>query len=227
MIRPPRGLARAALIAGLALAVWLPRPGAAAAAEPEVPPGPLAVPAASQPLGIVPGKTLQPGEPGYKSPAVAAGWSFGATLLPIIVGGFAVRAQSEVARWIGFGLIVGGQSFGPSAGFWYADERPRFTLERFGLTLAAFGAAIYPLYAYTGSLTDYNSGLAAGLTIVAVVAEAVALSLAAWDMTLLGDSVERHNFKPTPPAASRPRARLHLAPLLAPGAGGVMLGGLF
>jgi hypothetical protein len=218
-----RGVRAVVLVLVLALA---PRAvGAAPGDAPlqEVPPGPFAPPA-SQPLGILPGKTLQPGEPGYKSPAVAAGWSFGATLLPIIVGGFAARAQSEAARWLGFGLIVAGQSIGPSTGYWYAGQKARFTWERFALTMGAFGAGIYPLYAYTGGINNYHSGLAAGLTIVAVIAEAGALSFAAFDMMTLSETVERQNFKPATPAS---RPRVSVAPLLAPGAGGVMLGGAF
>jgi hypothetical protein len=200
-------------------------------------PDPAVVAPASQPLlpgSIVPGKTLQPGEPGYKSPAVAAAWSFATTLLPLIVGGFAVRAQSQVAMWTGFGLIVGAQSFGPTAGYWYANERARFTFARFGLTMAAFGAAIYPLYAYTGQLDSYSSPLAASLTVLAVITEAVALSLAAWDMSSLGETIERHNFKPGAPPASAPSApraragvRLGLAPVLMAGGGGLALGGRY
>ena len=203
------------------------------AAAPDPPPAAAAP--ATQPLTgpFLQGTQLQPGEPGYKSPAIGAGWSFGATLLPAIIGGFAARAQSELTMWIGFGLIVSGQSFGPSAGFWYANERARFTWERFALTLGAFGAALYPLYAYTGHLNDYNSGLAAGLVVLAVSAEAGALALAAWDLSLLGEVIDRHNFRPAKPPATTPErsgvgARIGaLVPFAVPHGGGVSVGGLF
>jgi hypothetical protein len=198
--------------------------GSAATLDPSTPG------AASMPAPLQLGRQLQPGEPGYKSPAVGAGWSFGATLLPAIFGGFATRAQAEATMWVGFGLIVAGQSLGPSAGYWYANERARFTLHRSLLTVAAFGAAVYPLYAYNGRFDSYNGGLAAGLTIVAAVAEACALALAAWDLSMLGETIERHNFRPLPrpkpPKSGTAQSRIWLSPLGLKGGGGIVLGGM-
>jgi uncharacterized membrane protein YidH (DUF202 family) len=242
--RPAGAVALAALLLAVAGPVWGDEvPPAAAAAEPpagrEIAASPAPLPTAaaaaapaSQPLlvPLVKGKTLQPGEPGYKSPAVAAAWSFGTTLLPVIVGGFMVRAQSQAVMWVGFTLIVGGQSLGPAAGYWYAGEKARFTWHRLALTVGAFGAAIYPLYAYTGRFDSYNTGGAAALMTIAIIAEGAALSLAAWDLSLLGDAIERHNYRPAP-TQGRPkpvRAGLPVvAPLALPGGGGVGIAGRF
>ncbi|MBI5482029.1 MAG: hypothetical protein HY906_24450 [Deltaproteobacteria bacterium] len=204
-----------------------PPPAAAATATP-----PLVTPA-SQPLAepLLKGKSLQPGERGHKSLAWAAAWSFGSTLLPVLMGGFLTRSQQDDVMWTGLGLIAAAQSFGPSAGYWYARERARFTWYRLALSGIALAAAGYPLYAYTGRLESYNSGGAAALVTLAVVAEAVTLALAAWDLSLLGDAVERHNERPVRPPASQPlkvrAAAPMVAPVVVPGGGGVGLTGWF
>jgi hypothetical protein len=204
----------------------LPTAGAATAAPP-------ASQAASQPLvePLFKGKSLQPGEKGYKSLAWAAAWSFGVTLLPVIMGGFLTSNPKDGVMWTGLGLIAAAQSFGPSAGYWYAKEQPRFTWYRLALSGIAIAAAGYPLYGYTGRLASYNSGAAAALVTIAIVAEACVLGLAAWDLSLLGDAVERHNERPVKTPATQPRkvkaAAPMVAPVVIPGGGGVGLTGWF
>jgi hypothetical protein len=226
----------------LVIVAALARPAAAEEAplEPAPPPtaaaataGPLLMVPASQPLAqpLLKGKSLQPGERGYKSMAWAAAWSFGATLLPVVLGGFLTRSQSDGVMWTGLGMIAAAQSFGPSAGYWYAKEKARFTWYRLALSGVALAAAGYPLYAYTGRLDSHNSGGAVALVIIAVVAEAAALALAAWDLTLLGDAVDRHNERPMLPPASQPQqaraAALMVTPVVVPGGGGMGLTGRF
>jgi hypothetical protein len=201
----------------------------AAAATAAPPPGAPA----SQPFTgpLLKGKSLQPGERGYKSLAWAAAWSFGVTLLPVVMGGFLTNNPKDGVMWTGLGLIAAAQSFGPSAGYWYAREQPRFTWYRLALSGIAVAAAGYPLYAYTGRLDHYNGGAAAALVTIAIVAEAVTLALAAWDLSLLGDAVERHNERPARVPASQPRKVRALAPVVAPvplpGGGGLAVGGSF
>jgi hypothetical protein len=235
---------RRSISAGLALVVAITFARPVAAQEVPLEPVPLptagaatvgpppAVPA-SQPLAepLLKGKSLQPGERGYKSLAWAAAWSFGVTLLPVVMGGFLTRSQSDGVMWTGLGLIAAAQSFGPSAGYWYAQERPRFTWYRLALSGIALAAAGYPLYAYTGRLESYNGGAAAALVTIAVVAEAVTLALAAWELSLLGDAVDQHNERPLRSPGSQPQklraAGPVVAPLLVPGGGGVAVGGRF
>jgi hypothetical protein len=200
----------------------LPTAGAATAAPP----------AASQPLGepLLKGKSLQPGEKGYKSLAWAAAFSFGATLLPVIMGGFLTSNPKDGVMWTGLGMIAAAQSFGPSAGYWYAREKPRFTWYRLALSGIAVAAAGYPLYAYTGRLESYNGGAAAALVTIAIAAEACVLGLAAWELSLLGDAVERHNERPLRGPGSQPgtrKAAATVTPVMVPGGGGVGLTGWF
>jgi len=209
-----------------AAAAPLPTAGAATASPPS------AVPESQPIMGpLLRGKSLQPGEPGYKSLAWAAAWSFGGTLLPVVMGGFLSRSRQDGVMWTGLGMIAAAQSFGPSAGYWYAGEQPRFTWYRLALSGIALAAAGYPLYAYTGRLDSYNGGAAAALVTIAIAAEAVTLGLAAWELSLLGDAVERHNERPVRPPASRPskqRASLPMvAPFFVPGGGGAGLTGRF
>lgn len=229
---PARGWV--ALVAALALArtataqevPLAPAPLPAAAAATAAPPAPA--PPASQPFGpLLRGKSLQPGERGYKSLAWAAAWSFGITLLPVVMGGFLSSNPKDGVMWTGLGLIAAAQSFGPSAGFWYAQEKPRFTWYRLALSGIALAAAGYPLYAYTGRLDHYNSGGAATLVTIAIVAEAACLALAAWDLSNLGDAVERHNERSARMPTSQPRAQAAVAPVFVPGGGGVSLVGRF
>jgi len=237
---PPRW--RAAAWVGVAAVLALSIPASAqeiSAAEAPPPaagaataPPPFAVPESQPaPVGLLRGKSLQPGEPGYKSLAWAAAWSFGVTLMPVVMGGFLTRSRQDGVMWTGLGMIAAAQSFGPSAGYWYAGERPRFTWYRLALSGIALAAAGYPLYAYTGRLDSYNGGAAAALVTIAVAAEAVTLGLAAWELSLLGDAVERHNERPVRPPASRPsqrRASLPMvAPFFVPGGGGAGLTGRF
>jgi hypothetical protein len=224
-----------ALLVGLALASA--RPAVAqevATAPPPLPtaavsgaPPPAAAPE-SQPLAppLLRTKSLQPGERGYKSLAWAAAWSFGITILPVVMGGFLTNNPKDGIMWTGFGLIAAAQSFGPSAGFWYAGEKPRFTWWRLALSGIALAAAGYPLYAYTGRIDQYNTSGAAALVAIAIAAEAATLALAAWDLSHLGEAVERHNERPVKPA-SQPRLRAAVAPIGVPGGGGLGVLGRF
>ena len=186
---------------------------------------------ASQPdIGpLLRGKSLQPGDKGYKSHAWAAAGSFGGTLLPVLLGGFLTRSQSDAVMWTGVTMIALGQSFGPSVGYWYARERPRFTFHRLGLSALAVAAAGYPIYAYTGRLESYNSAGAAVLTVFAVAAESVTLALAVWDLSLLGETIERHNERPL--TTSRLRGGTGgltaVAPVVFPGGMGMSVAGAF
>ena len=200
----------------------LPTAAAATAAPPASAP-------ASQPfVPLLKGKSLQPGERGYKSLAWAAAWSFGITILPVVMGGFLSNNPSDGVMWTGLGLIAAAQSFGPSAGYWYAHEKPRFTWWRLVLSGIALAAAGYPMYAYTGRLAHYNAGGAAALVAIAIAAEAATLALAAWDLSHLGDAVEQHNERPLRTPASQPRPRTAaVAPIVVPGGGGVGVMGWF
>jgi hypothetical protein len=183
---------------------------------------------ASQPFGpLLRGKSLQPGERGYKSLAWAAAWSFGITILPVVMGGFLANNPNNGVMWTGLSLIAAAQSFGPSAGYWYAHEQPRFTWWRLALSAVALAAAGYPMYAYTGRLDHYNKGGAAALSAIAVAAEAAAVALAVWDLMNLGETVERHNEQPLRTPPPKPRRAAAPAPILVPGGGGVGVMGWF
>jgi hypothetical protein len=217
--------ARLALALGLALAVARPAAAQEVAAPAEAPPASAPASAPLEPP-LLKTKTLQPGERGYKSLAWAAAWSFGITLLPVVMGGFLANNPKDGVKWTGLGLIAAAQSLGPSAGFWYAGEKPRFTWWRLALSGIALAAAGYPLYAYTGRFDHYNTGGAAALVSIAIAAEAAALALAAWDLSHLGEAVDRHNERPVKPA-SPPRVRAAVAPVGVPGGGGVGVLGSF
>jgi hypothetical protein len=226
------------MTAGLVLLLALARPAAAqevplapsppeTAAEATTAP-PAAAPASQPPEPpLLKTKILQPGEKGYKSLAWAAAWSFGVTILPVVMGGFLSSNPKDSAMWTGLALIAGAQSFGPSAGYWYAGEKPRFTWYRLALSLVALAAAGYPLYAYTGRLSHYNSGGAATLVSIAIAAEAVTLGLGLWDLMLLGEAVDRRNERPIRPATQPQPARAAVTPVALPGGGGVSVLGWF
>jgi hypothetical protein len=173
----------------------------------------------TQPAGLLTGTALQPGQRGYKSAAVATSASVAAALLPVVAGGFSTRSGPAAGLWVGLGLIAAGQTFGPSVGFWYAGERAPLTWYRLGVSLAALGTAGYPFYGYGGRLDHYDHDLAAGLLAATVVLETAAILLAAWDLSAIGEAVERHNRRP--PA----RGGAALLPVALPGGGGLGLVG--